>query len=131
MLGDLISEFKGKVTGTRILPEGKLETSEYASGSILGTDATWLATAISAPMPNGIIMGEGEAFVTTVEGEVVRIRKIGIGWSTGKGRKASRRGVFFFTTLSQNLSRLNRIIGVWEYESEENGDWQVRVWEWK
>ncbi len=131
MLGGFIGEFKGKITGVRVLPEGRIETSEQASGNILGTEATWLATAISTPMHNGIVMGEGDALVTTVDGEVVRIKKIGIGWSTGKDRKASRRGVFFHTTTSQKLAHVNKMVGVWEFESEENGDWHVKIWEWK
>jgi hypothetical protein len=131
MLGDLIGEFKGKVMGLRVLSEGKVETSEQGSGSILGVEATMLATAISTPMPNGVLMGEGDALVTTADGEVVMIRKIGIGWSTGKGRKASKRGVFFHMTQSQKLARLNKVVGVWEFESEENGDWHVKIWEWK
>jgi len=131
MLGDLIGEFAGKVTGARVLPEGKVETSEQGSGRILGLEATIMATAISTPMPNGVLTGEGHALVTTMEGEVVMIRKIGIGWSTGKGRKASKRGAFFHITQSQKLARLNKVVGIWEFESEENGDWHVKVWEWK
>jgi len=34
-------------------------------------------------------------------------------------------------TQSQKLASLNRVIGMWEFESEENGDWHVKVWEWK
>jgi hypothetical protein len=131
MLGDRIGEFKGKVTGVRILPEGKRETSEEASGSILGMEAKWLATSVSTPMSNGLVMSEGEAIVTTIDGETVIIKKSGIGWSTGAGRKASRRGVFFHTTESEKLARLNRVVGVWEFESDENGDWHVKIWEWK
>lgn len=131
MLGDLIGEFRGKVTGVRVLSEGRVETSEQGSGSILGIDATMLATAISTPLPNGVLMGEGEAIVTTADDEVVVIRKNGIGWSTGKGRKASKRGVFFHSTQSQRLARLNRVVGVWEFESDENGDWHAKIWEWK
>jgi hypothetical protein len=111
--------------------EGKVEISEQASGNILGTEAKWLATTISTNMPNGVIMGEGNAIVTTVDGEFVLIKKSGIGWSTGRGRKARRRGVFFHSTQSQKLARLNKMVGVWEFESEENGNWQVKIWEWK
>jgi hypothetical protein len=131
MLGDMIGEFKGQVTGVRVLPEGKIETSERASGSILGVDATWLATSISTPMPNGVIMAEGDAVITTIEGDVVMVKKSGIGLSAGKGRKASRRGVFFHMTQSQKLDRLNKVVGLWEFESEENGNWHVKIWEWK
>ena len=131
MLGDMIGEFKGQVTGVRILSGGKVETSEQASGNILGNLATWLATSTSTPMVNGVVMAEGEALVTTEDGEVVMIKKSGIGWSTGKGRKATRRGVFFHATKSQKLARLNKVVGVWEFESEENGNWHVKIWEWK
>jgi len=131
MLGDLIGEFQGKITGMRLLPDEKRETSEEASGRILGIEATWLATSVSKQMPNGVVMSEGEAVITTVEGETISIKKSGIGWSTGRGRKASRRGVFFHNTQSARLARLNRVVGVWEFESEENGEWHVNVWEWK
>lgn len=130
MLGDMIGEFNGQVTGVRILPEGKVETSERASGTILGRDATWLATSISTPMPNGGVMAEGDAVVTTKEGDVVMIKKSGIGWSDGNGRK-TRRGVFFHMTQSQKLARLNKVVGIWEFESEKNGNWHVKIWEWK
>jgi len=131
MLGDMIGEFKGQVTGVRILSGGKVETSEQASGNILGNLATWLATSTSTTMANGVVMAEGEALVTTGDGEVVMIKKSGIGWSTGKGRKATRRGVFFHATQSQKLARLNKVVGVWEFESEENGNWHVKIWEWR
>ncbi|HLN46579.1 MAG TPA: hypothetical protein VK209_12810 [Candidatus Sulfotelmatobacter sp.] len=131
MLGNLIGEFKGRITNVRILPEGKKETSEQASGNILGIEATWLATSISTPMPDGIIMSDGNAIVTTKDNEVVMIKKSGIGWSTGNGQKSSRRGVFFHMTQSQKLACLNRIVGVWEFESEEDGNWHVEIWEWK
>ncbi len=131
MLGEMIAEFKGKVTAIKVLSEGKTEVSEQETGSILGNEATWLATSLSSPASNGVSKSEGEAIVTTANGDVVLIKKSGIGWSKGMGRKASRRGVFFHSTQSQTLARLNRVVGVWEFESEENGDWQVRVWEWK
>ncbi len=131
MLGDLIGEFKGKITNVRVLPEGEVETSELGSGTILEIEATWLATSISKPMLNGVVVGKGDALVTTEDGEVVMIKKSGIGWSTGKGREASRRGVFFHNTQSQKLGRLNKTVGIWEFESEENGDWHVKIWEWK
>lgn len=131
MLGELIEEFNGKVTGIRILSEGKMEVSEQASGTVLGVEATWIATSTSVQKANGVVISEGEALITTTDGEIVMVKKSGIGWFTGKGRKASRRGVFFHNTQAQRLSSLNKMVGVWEFESEENGDWHVKVWEWK
>lgn len=106
MIGELIAEFRGTTTSVGVLSEGRVEASEQGSGTILGIEATIMAAAVSTPMPNGIVTGEGDALVTTVDGEVVMIRKSGIGWSTGKGRKASKRGVFFHLTQSQRLARL-------------------------
>jgi hypothetical protein len=131
MIGKVIAEFKGKTTGIRVLSEGKVEASEQGSGSILGIEASILATAVSTPMPNGVTMGEGDALVTTIDGDVVMVRKSGIGWSTGKGRKASKRGVFFHLTKAQKLARLNKVVGMYEYESDEKGDWTAKIWEWK
>jgi hypothetical protein len=131
LIGEIIAEFKGKTTSLRVLPEGKVEASEQGSGSILGVEASILATAVSTPMQDGVALGEGDALVTTVEGDVVRIKKIGVGWPTGRGRGSSRRGVFFHSTESQRLSRLNRVVGLYEYESDEDGDWTAKIWEWK
>jgi hypothetical protein len=131
LIGELIIELKGKVTGVRVLPGGRTETSEHGSGSVLGTEATWLATTVSTPMPNGVVMGEGDGIITTIDGDVIMVRKSGIGWLTGKGRKASRRGVFFHVTQSQKLARLNRVVGMYEFESNEEGDWTAKIWEWK
>jgi hypothetical protein len=131
LIGELIIELKGRVNAVRVLPGGRTETSEQGSGNVLGAEATWLATTISTPMHNGIVQGEGNGILTTVDGEVVMIRKSGIGWSTGKGWKASRRGVFFHATQSQKLARLNRVVGMYEFESSEEGDWMAKIWEWK
>ena len=131
MIGELVIELRGKVTAVRVLPDGRTETSEQGAGSILGVEATWLATTVSTPMPNGVVMGEGDGIITTIDGGVVVVRKSGIGWSTGKGRKASRRGVFFHATQSQKLARLNRVVGMYEFESNEEGDWTAKIWEWK
>ena len=89
MLGDLIGEFQGKITGMRLLPDEKRETSEEASGRILGIEATWLATSVSKQMPNGVVMSEGEAVITTVGGKRYRSRKVAsAGQPEGDGRLA-------------------------------------------
>jgi hypothetical protein len=131
LIGEIIIELSGRIEGIRVLPDGKVETSEQGSGSVLRVKATWVATTVSSPMPNGVILGEGNGMITTADGEVVTVRKIGIGWSTGGGRKVSRRGVFFLTTQSQRFERLNRTVGMYEFESDEEGNWTAKIWEWK
>jgi hypothetical protein len=131
LIGEVIIELSGSIAGVKALPDGKVETSEQGSGSVLGVKAAWVATTVSSPMPNGVILGEGNGLITTADGEIIAVRKIGIGWPTGGGRKASRRGVFFHTTRSQRFERLNRTVGMYEFESDEEGNWTAKIWEWK
>lgn len=131
MLGDLIGEFNGKTILNRILSEGKLESTDQGTGKILGIDATLISTGVLTPMPNGIFMGEGNGQITTQDGDVVVLKISGIGWFTGKWGKVSFRGSTFHMAQSQNFMRLNRVVGLWEYDADENSEWIFRLWEWK
>ena len=131
MLGEMIGEFKGKSTGYRVLSEGKVEISQQGMGKILGIDASMATTGVSAPMPNGVLMVDGNGVLTTMDGDVAMVKINGIGWPTGKGWKSSFRGAGYQMTQSPKLVRLNKIVCVWELESDENGDWVLKLWEWK
>jgi len=131
LIGELIAEFKGKATGMRVLADGKMEGSYAGAGKLLGKEASIMATAVFALMPTGVNMIEGNGVEMTAEGESVMHKFDGIGWSTGKGLKASIRGAVYFMTSSPSLVSLNKIVGVWEWENEENGDFVVKVWAWK
>ena len=76
-------------------------------------------------------MVEGDGLCTTTDGEAVMLKINGIGWPTGKGWKASYRGASYQMTMSQKLAALNKIVCVWENESDENGEWVLKLWEWK
>jgi hypothetical protein len=130
-MGEVISEYKGKMTGMRVLADGKIEGSYTGAGELLGKEASIMATAVFALMPNGVNMIEGNGVEMTVERENVMHKFDGIGWSTGKGLKSSNRGAAYFMTSSPKLVSLNKTVGVWEWESEENGDFSVKVWAWK
>ena len=131
MIGELIAEYKGKITGTRVLADGKMESSFAGAGKLLGKEASLMATAVFALMPNGVNMIEGNGMEMTAEGESAMHQFNGIGWSTGKGMKSSNRGAVYFMTSSPKLVSLNKTVGVWEWESDENGDFSVKVWAWK
>jgi hypothetical protein len=56
----------------------------------------------------------------------------GVGRFTSPGGKISFRGSLFFrTTSSANLSALNNLVGMFEYEVDEIGNCSSKVWEWK
>ena len=72
---------------------------------------------------NGILMN--------AEGDLVMTKINGMGWPTGKGLKSSYRGACYFMTNSPKLANLNKTVGVWELETEENGEYSLKVWVWK
>ena len=57
MLGELLDEARGKITGQRVLPsEGagpKVETSLQSSGKILGVEYNEMATYVAVARPDG------------------------------------------------------------------------------
>lgn len=128
MIGDLIGEFKGRNTGYRVLPDGEMETSSQGTGKILGTDAFIVSTA-TGTMENGVFVGEENSVITTMEGESVFLRGIVIGLPSEKG--GSSRGASYQITDSQKLMRLNKVIGLHEYETAMDDTWTGKVWEWK
>ena len=135
MLGEMIGEFKGKITGYRVLPsEGmypKVETSVQMSGKLLGVDATNLVTYLSVMRPGGELYGEGQGVIMTKDGENLTWIGHGVGRFTGRGSAVSFRGDNYLQTASAKLARLNSVAVVFEYEADENGNTHVRIWEWK
>jgi len=131
LIGEVLVEAKGKLTGTRVLADGKMEGSSTGMGTILGKETASMDTGVLTPMPDGVFMVDGNGMFMTTEGEAVMTKINGIGWFTGKALKSSARGACYFMTTAPKLASLNKIVGVWERESDENGDWSVKVWAWK
>jgi hypothetical protein len=128
MLGELIGEFKGKNTGWRVLPEGKIEVTAQGTGKILGKDAFLMSTSVGS-MANGIFMGEGNGVITTMEGETVMMKGIAVGFPSGNG--GATRTATIHMTQSQKLARLNKVVGMHEYETDMQDNWTGKIWEWK
>jgi hypothetical protein len=136
MLGNLICEEHGKVTGTRVLPhEGsgpKVEVSFQGSGKMLSIDETDMGTYWTIVRPHGdaVMYGEGNGVLMTKDGEMVSWSGSGVGRFTGHG-SITFRGAVYYQTASERLSRLNDLAGVYEYETDETGNVTLKVWEWK
>jgi hypothetical protein len=128
MLGELIGEFTGKNIGWRVLPDGKIETTSQGTGKILGKDAFVLSTSVGS-MANGIFMGEVTSVFTTLEGENVMAKGIAVGYPSGNG--GTTRAASIYTTQAQNLARLNKVVGLHEYDTDIQDNWTGRIWEWK
>jgi hypothetical protein len=131
LLGELIGEFSGKIMGVRILSGEHTEMSVNGSGKILGIEATYASTGVFSRLPNGALMESGNGQITTMDHDVavMKIKRLSV--AVGKGRAASFREATYYQTNSKKLDRLNKIIGVSEFETDEKGDWTLKIWEWK
>jgi hypothetical protein len=135
MIGEMIGELKGKVTGTRILTPHettpKIETSQSQSGKILGLETMDMTTYWSIMQPNGMLYGEGNGVIMSKSGDMAMYKASGVGKMTGKGSAVSFRGVLYFQTMSQKWAALNSSSFVYEYDTDEMGNTSVKIWAWK
>jgi hypothetical protein len=67
----------------------------------------------------------------TKNGEMATWVGTGVGRFTGRGSGTMFRGSVYYQTSSEQLSRLNGLAGVYEYEADENGNTTAKFWEWK
>jgi hypothetical protein len=135
LLGEKVGEESGRVVGMRVLsadPAGpKVEVSVQQTGKLLGKETTTSITYWSTPKAGGLLHGEGQGIIMTPDGDMVTFSGTGVGRPTGRGMAASFRGAIFYQTASKDLSRLNEIAGVFEFEVDESGNTYGKVWEWK
>jgi hypothetical protein len=135
MLGDVLYEETGQVTGTRVLPAvgglPSLETSFQASGTIGGDihhedTGTYVATA----RPDGTLFGEGQGVLITEHGDIATWS----GQGTGRileGGATSFRGAVYLQSSAATLAKLNGACGVFEYSVDAGGKTEGKIWEWK
>ncbi|HKX17048.1 MAG TPA: hypothetical protein VJT33_03440 [bacterium] len=137
MLGDVICEERGKVTGLRVLShEGagpKVEVSFQATGKMLGADESDMGTYVTVVRQhgNGVMYGRGDGALMTQGGEMVTWTGSGVGRFTGQGTGVRFRGVVYYQTASERFSPLNGLAGIYEYEADATGNVTLKVWEWK
>jgi hypothetical protein len=139
MLGNKIYEQKGKISGYRILDvEGPtIETSITGTGIINGIEVSDIVTYWSKPSSyqstiqnnEKIFDAEGQGVILTKDGEMATWKGYVIGRYNGRNR--TDRGSVFFKASNGKLAFLNNKIGVFEYEADENGNTNGKIWEWK
>lgn len=132
MLGEKIAELKGKITGNRVLSVEycpKIESSFQDVGKILDVDVTEIGTFWAIFKEDGGLYGEGRGVLFTNDREIISWTAYGIGKM--KGKAGMWRGSSFFNTSSEKMARLNNTVGVFEFDIDEEGNTQLKVWEWK
>jgi hypothetical protein len=140
VLGELIEDETGKITGHRILDvEGpKIERSFIMTGTYKEVEATdtgtfWTVMRQSTQV-EPIMYAEAQGVITAKDGEgMATYTAQGIGRVTSAGKVRFHGSVFFRTTLTggRRLSFLDNVVGVFEYEGDEERNCSVKVWEWK
>lgn len=134
MLGDLVYDTQGKITGTRVLDdanEGLIEFSGQEKGTVLGIDCTVTLSYWVVPRSDGTMYGEGRAVVMTADGNTATYRGTGIGVPTGRPPAMRSSGALCFFSDAPKLKRLAHCAVVFENEQNEDGTYHIKGWEWK
>jgi hypothetical protein len=136
MLGDLIYEAKGKITGYKVLDvEGpKIEISITQNGILKGgIEAIDIVTYWSIPRPEGAYYAEGKGVFMAKDSPNDTAAWTGQGIAHYSGQKRRDVGsVFCLTSLTTGkLAFLNNMVGVFEYTTDETGNSEGKIWEWK
>jgi hypothetical protein len=137
MLGELLFESKGKITGQRVLSvdDGipKFEISISGTGIFTGSlevNTNWTYWAIQRP--DGTSHSRGQGVIMTTDGREVATAT---GRAEGKMIKSGKLrfvGAIFYEAHSENkLAFLNHLVGVNEYEVDAQGNYEHKLWEWK
>lgn len=131
MLGNLVAEDRGKTIGVRVLPDGKIEQTGQGTGKWWGMDATNLSTHVATLRPDGTFTTKGHGLITTSDGESMSVKIYGVGSPTGKGAAIKERGAAFTQTTSPKFAHASKVTLVFEFETDEKGEYLLKVWEWK
>jgi hypothetical protein len=137
MLGDMIYEAKGKIVGYRVLDvEGpKIEVTIIQNGTLKGgIEATDTVTYWSIPKSDGgAYYAEGKGVFMTKDDPNDTAAWTGQGIAHYSGQKRRDVGSVFCrtSTTTGKLAFLNNMVGVFEYQTDEVGNSEGKIWEWK
>jgi hypothetical protein len=139
LLGYLVYETKGKMTGQRVLDVGvsgspKLEITISGEGKIReDIEFTEVWTYWTEQRSNGVQYGEGKGVMMTRDGnnEVVTVTGQGVVTMTNSKIMRYVGGNFYSTTTNGKLAFFNNLVGVFEYEVDNAHNYHTKVWQWK
>ncbi|WP_328681503.1 hypothetical protein OG905_37425 [Streptomyces sp. NBC_00322] len=134
MLGDLLGEEQGETTGMRVLPSDNgqpaMEASFQAVGTLLNAAVRDMGTYESFVRPDGTLFGDGQGIIMTHEGETVTWHGQGVGHFTDAGG-VKWRGAIYYETAAAKFADLAGGVGVFEFDTTEDGKVTAKVFEWK
>jgi len=137
LLGDIIFEAEGKLTGTRVLEVQngipKVEVTISQEGVLRGIEVAGMVTYWSMSRDGGAIYAEGQGFIMKKDNPNDTATWTGQGIAHYSEQTRRDVGSVFFMTQSAkgNLGFLNNMVGVFEYESKPDGTSKGKIWEWR
>ncbi len=133
MLGEKIGQEKGKVIVRRVLPttgNPRVEVSFESTGALVGVNVKNMGTYCSEVRPNGTLYGEGQGIARGENGEIINWKGQGVGEFTPSGGVTYRCSLYY-DTQADYLIGLNKVVGVFEYEVDADGNTSSEFYEWK
>ncbi len=130
MLGELINEEQGNVVLRRVLPTGSVEVTFESEGTLAGVNIRNMGTYSSDIRSDGTLRGEGQGICRGENGEIVTWKGQGVGELKASG-EVSYVGSLFYETQAEGLLGLNKLVGVFEYEVDAEGNTSTKTYEWK
>ncbi|MFD8483498.1 hypothetical protein [Kitasatospora sp. NPDC059673] len=135
MLGDLIGEEQGRITGQRVLASEHglpptVESSFAASGTLLGVQVRDLGTYTSRLRADGTLEGGGQGVLMGPGGAHASWHGQGVGTFTESGGN-SFRGSIVYETDSPEFAALRGVAGVFEWETSADGEAVGKLWAWR
>ena len=134
MLGEQLYQAQGKITGNRVLDAAsyKIESSYSVQGKLNGIDVIEMGTFWAVMRPSGILYGEDEAVVMTMDGDVAQGKPIGVGRFVGPGKISYRGAVVYGDNCTGKLAFMNGKCLLFEVEVDQmNATISIKAWEWK
>jgi hypothetical protein len=135
MSGEIIGEFKGKITGyriTEILVNGpKSEISFKQMGKLLGVECFDRATYWGVMTGPDVMYGEGQGAIMSKSGEMGWYKATGTMKMEKNGPMPVWRGVLYIQSPTPKWSALNGKPLVYEYAMDEDENTHVKLFEWK
>jgi hypothetical protein len=125
---ELIGEFTGKNVVYRVLPVGRIETTNQGRGILLGLDAYVISTA-TGNLENAFV-GEVNSLIATSEDTSVLLKGSAVSSQSDTGMILTRAATYQ-KTKSEKLMRLGKVLLLHEYKTDMEGNWTGKIWEWK
>lgn len=127
-LGEPYFVEKGKSTVQREIPPNVALYSFTANGTINGNiEVTDTGEFLSISIGDNLVFEPGQGVIATKDGsETANYSSIDIGNST------NYQGASIYSTNSTGvLSFLNNTMGIYKGEADENGNFELKEWQWK